>query len=117
LVVEDEALIALHLREMLGDFGFDDVCCVGDLDTAGRYLDARLPDLAILDINLGRTVVYPFAAALRSRGVPIILATARTTADLPLEWRSAPLVPKPIDPILLLETISGLGLLAPEKSA
>ena len=95
LVVEDEALIAFALEDMLAELG----CAVvgpalrvadGEALAAGAAIDA-----AILDVNLNDSRSYPVAEHLARRGIPFLFATG---FDQPgLEWHGvgAELVPKP----------------------
>jgi CheY-like chemotaxis protein len=77
LVVEDEAMIAMSIVEMLGSLG----CVVVDVaSNLHRGLaiacNETVPlDAAVLDINLGGEQVYPVAERLRTRGVPFMFST------------------------------------------
>ncbi|HEX2139008.1 MAG TPA: hypothetical protein VHG33_04780, partial [Woeseiaceae bacterium] len=66
---------------------------IGDLedglDTAMR-IDL---DLALLDVNVGGRPVYPVAAALRDRGVPVVFMSGDQSVDEP--WQHHPIVRKP----------------------
>jgi two-component system, OmpR family, phosphate regulon response regulator PhoB len=81
LLVEDEAgiaeLIALNLRHA----GFD-VLVASDADAAQAALDNVLPDLALLDWMLpghsGLHLARRWRADARTRGMPIIMLTARS---------------------------------------
>lgn len=95
LVVEDEALVALNLEDMLNDLGCS---VVGPAMRIAKALDmAALPglDVAILDVNLAGTPVYPVAEALRTRGVPLVFATGYGRSGLPAEWHAFPILQKP----------------------
>lgn len=76
-VVEDEALVAMLLEQMLEELG----CVIVNLSgTVAQALDqvekvAPKVDLAILDVNLGGERVYPVADALAARDVPFLFAT------------------------------------------
>jgi CheY-like chemotaxis protein len=77
LVVEDEAMIALTLVDMLDSLG----CVVVDVASnlhrglAIACNETLLLDAAVLDINLGGEQVYPVAERLRTRGVPFMFST------------------------------------------
>ncbi|HKR16209.1 response regulator [Rhizorhapis sp.] len=76
-VVEDEALVAMLLEQMLEDLGCEVVSLAG---TVGQALDqvervAQKVDAAILDVNLGGERVYPVAEALAAHDVPFLFAT------------------------------------------
>ncbi len=75
LVVEDEAIVAMMLEEMLRDLGCD---VIGPAMTVSEALAAvaeNALDLAILDVNVSREPVYPVAELLRSRNIPVIFST------------------------------------------
>ncbi len=94
-VVEDEALVALNLEDMLGDLGCS---IVGPAMRIGKALDmAGTPglDVAILDVNVAGAPVYPVAEALRARGIPLVFATGYGRSGLPEEWHVFPILQKP----------------------
>lgn len=97
LVVEDEAMIALMIEDMLDAFG----CVVVDVaGTLAKGLaiadDEQLAlDGAILDINLGGEQVYPVAERLRRRGVPFIFCTGYGRAGLAPGFTHVPTLAKP----------------------
>jgi CheY-like chemotaxis protein len=82
LLVEDEALIALMLEEMLGELGVEVVASVGNLPDALDAAAAVVCDAAVLDVNLGGTPVFPAAERLGRRGIPIVFATGYGRAAL-----------------------------------
>jgi CheY-like chemotaxis protein len=94
LVVEDEALIAIMLAEMLGDLGarvIGPACTVA----AGLSLaEAEVLDAAVLDINVGGERVDVIAELLVKRGVPIVFATGYATAP-PNGGRASHIISKP----------------------
>ncbi len=97
LVVEDEAMIALMIEDMLDMFG----CVVVDVaGTLARGLaivsnEHLAIDGAILDINLGGEQVYPVAERLRKRGVPFIFCTGYGRAGLAPSFAQVPTLAKP----------------------
>jgi two-component SAPR family response regulator len=96
LVVEDEAIVALDIENMLEEIGCKVVASVPRLVKA-LYLASSLDiDLAVLDINLAGEVVYPLAFRLAERGIPFVFSTGYSTTTLPSELRDRPLVKKPV---------------------
>jgi len=75
LVVEDEAMIAMLVEDMVLDFGSEVVGPAARMEEALRLASHANLDAAILDVNVGGAVVFPVADVLRGRGVPIIFAT------------------------------------------
>ena len=55
LIVEDEAMIAMLLQDMLEEFGCVVAATAGALDEAVQTAEDGEFDLAILDVNLGGT--------------------------------------------------------------
>ena len=108
LVVEDEFLIAQDVEDKLYNLGFSTVYLAHNVERGRECLRSNPIGLAILDVNLGRELVFPLAADLRERQVPIIFCTARTYSDLPGEWAVHPIVPKPIDETLMIRAIRSL---------
>ena len=77
LVIEDEALVASMIEDMLESFGSVVVEVAGNL-SRGLALardDALAIDAAVLDVNLGGETVFPLAETLAARGVPFIFST------------------------------------------
>ena len=82
LVVEDEFLIAMELRAMLEDGGFEVVGPVSTVAAALRRLADERPDAAVLDVNLRSERVTAVAIAPAAAHVPFVLASAYAPADL-----------------------------------
>jgi CheY-like chemotaxis protein len=94
LIVEDEALIAFLLEEMIQDLGYQVAGIANSVDAAM----AAAPDgydLAILDVQLAGKHVYPFAETLKARGIPFAFATGNGGSDIPQAHRGAILLHKP----------------------
>lgn len=96
LIVEDEAMIALLLQDMLEEMG-----CVVESTAAviGEALAAAEaepgPDLAILDVNLAGTETYPVADILRRRGIPYVFSTGYGASTLHPDHQGRPTLQKP----------------------
>jgi CheY-like chemotaxis protein len=84
LVVEDEALIAMMLEDILVDLGHEVVEVASSIHAALAALETtHAPlDAAILDANLGGASAAPVADALRAHGVPFILASGYEGSEL-----------------------------------
>ena len=95
LVVEDEAMIAMLVEEMVLDFGSEVVGPAAKMEEALRLASDASLDAAILDVNVGGAVVYPVADLLRARGVPIIFATGYGAGELPSRFRKDAALSKP----------------------
>jgi len=108
LVVEDAALVAADLARELRDEGAVVLGPAATIDEAFAELDARAPDLALLDIDLGGTPVFPLADALTARGIPYLFATGLAAETLPDRFRDVPCFTKPVR---LQAIIAALGVL------
>lgn len=97
LVVDDEALIAMMLSELLAEYGHE---TVGPAHSEGQALAlvASTPiDAAILDVTLGDHDCFKVAEALGKRGIPFAFATGHGTQAMPDAFRERMTVSKPFD--------------------
>ncbi|MFN4272445.1 MAG: response regulator [Aliihoeflea sp.] len=95
-VVEDEALVALNLEDMLADLGCRVIGPAMRLGRAIEFLEtAPTPDIAILDVNLAGEPVFELAERVASRGILIVFATGYGRAGLPESWHCWPILQKP----------------------
>jgi two-component system, response regulator PdtaR len=108
LVVEDEFLIALDLELLLRRHGWRVLGPAATVAAALRLLRGAMPDVALLDVNLGGELVTPVAAELRARGVPFVLASAYDRLGLLRDavLAAAPNVGKPTDERRLLAALA-----------
>jgi len=98
LVVEDEALIALLVQEVVEEAGHACVGPVGSVGEACALIDSCHVDAALLDIWLKNDeFVYPAAHKLANRGVPFAFVTARVADGIDPAFAGRPLIPKPMD--------------------
>ena len=105
LVVEDEAMIAMLVEDMVLDFGSEVVGPTAKMGEALRLASDASLDAAILDVNVGGAVVYPVADLLRARDVPIIFATGYGAGELPSRFRNDPALSKPFSYEALAEAL------------
>jgi PAS domain S-box-containing protein len=97
MLVEDEMLVAMMMKDMLTDLGFS---VVGPFSRVAEALPAaRGEDLeaAVLDINLNGELVYPVAQALVERGVPIVFVTGYGAESIDKNFSQIPVLQKPIE--------------------
>ena len=94
LVVEDEALVALMIEDMLTDLGCEIAGSASTVAAALELAEHLMVDVGLLDLNLGGELSYPVATAFARRGVPIIFATAYATCRLGDDW-DRPVLQKP----------------------
>src|SRR4028118_1708306 len=89
LVVEDEAMIAMLVEDMVLDFGSEVVGPVANLNDAISLARSAELDAAILDINVGGSVIFPVADILNERGIPLIFATGYGSNGLPPRFQDS----------------------------
>jgi len=97
LVVDDEALIAMMLSDLITEYGHE---TVGPAHSEGQALDlvATTPiDAAILDVTLGDHDCFAVAEALGKRGIPFAFATGHGAQAMPDAFRERITVSKPFD--------------------
>ena len=110
LVVEDEALIAMDLQALLEDAGYRVLGPANSSAAALALIDDDEPDVALLDVNLGRSDAFGVANILTERKTQVIFLTGHTAHKLPPAHRHLPLVSKPYLPQVLLQAVaSALG--------
>lgn len=95
-IVEDEALVMMNLESMLEDLG----CVVAGQAMRPSQLASSIErgvdaDVAILDVNLGGSLVFDHARVLAARGLPLVFATGYGRHGLPAEWQDRPIIQKP----------------------
>ena len=75
LVVEDEALIAVMVEDMLAELGSEVVGPAATIEQALVLARSGALDGAVLDVNVRGERIDPVADALAARGVPMLFAT------------------------------------------
>jgi CheY-like chemotaxis protein len=95
LIVEDEAIIAMLLEDMLDDLGCKVVAVASDLSAAMKSIGSSEFDLAILDVNLRGQPSFPAARALMDRAVRFVFSTGYGGLGIPHEYDAVPKLQKP----------------------
>lgn len=78
MVVEDEAVVALNLREQLGRLGYQVVAVTATGEHTLRLLDETQPDVVLMDINIQGAIdgIETAARIPKARFIPVIYLTA-----------------------------------------
>ena len=107
LILEDEPMTALDLEMRLGDAGYNIMGPAMTIAGAEREIGHALPDIALLDSNLGGRKSYGLAERLIKAGVPVVFCTGyEELEDLPERLQNCPVVSKPFKDSVLMESIS-----------
>jgi CheY-like chemotaxis protein len=106
LLVEDEAMIAMLVEDMLEDLGHDLAAVATRLEEALALSRSEAFDLAILDLNLGGVLTYPVADVLAERGVPFIFATGYGSGGLKEAYAARSTLQKPFNTDALGQAIN-----------
>lgn len=97
VVVEDEMMVSLLLEDMLETLGCHAVIHAASVSSALDEIAKAMPDVAVLDVNLGNEMVYPVAEKLNVAGVPFVFTTGYGRGAIKLEWAARPCVQKPFN--------------------
>lgn len=96
LLVEDEALIALHMEELVSDLGHQVAATAMRLAEALEMAAHCELDFAILDVNLAGATSFPVADVLSRRGVPYLFATGYGSAGIGPPYDAQLILHKPV---------------------
>jgi len=109
LVVEDEYMIADALVRELRGVGARVVGPAASLPQAMTLIaDLPSPDVAILDINLRETLVYPLIDRLLAADVRVLITSGYDEAMIPERYRALPRCEKPASTECLREAAERL---------
>jgi CheY-like chemotaxis protein len=97
LIIEDEALIAMLIEDLLVELGGSAIKTATASDEAANCIASLAFDIAILDVNLRGQVTYPLADMLREKGIPFVFATGYGADGIPERFGSVPILQKPFD--------------------
>jgi len=106
LLVEDEAMVAMLMEDLLSDLDCEVTATAARVDDALKAAKSGSFDFAILDVNLNGNPSYPVADILRQRNIPIIFATGYGTKSLDALYADTPTLQKPFRPADLEAAVS-----------
>jgi PAS domain S-box-containing protein len=96
LLVEDEILVAMMMKDILSDLGF---AVIGPFSRLPEAMVAAVHeeiDAGIIDVNLGGEFVYPVADVLAARKIPFVFVTGYGVESIDGRFGSVPIVKKPV---------------------
>ncbi len=95
LLVEDEAMVAMLLEDLLAEMGCTVVAVASRIEAAMEAARTLDYDLAILDVNLDGRETYPVADAIIARNLPSVFVTGYGPLGLIETYRHLPVLTKP----------------------
>ena len=106
LVAEDDAILALDVRQILRDAGAEIIGPTATLKQTLFMISAFPVSAALLDVNLRDGEVFPAARALEELGAGIVFYTGYADVDsLRRAWPGAKVLTKPAPPRLLISAM------------
>ena len=109
LVVEDMAVLAWRVRDVLAQAGAEVVGPAANVPGALALLDSCAVDAAVLDMNLDGQPADPIADVLAARGVPFLFLTGYGSGSAEGRHAARPTLGKPLKPPALIRTLVELG--------
>jgi PAS domain S-box-containing protein len=116
LLVEDEALVAMMLRDVLTELGFEVIGPFGRLADAMVVAIHETIDAGMIDVNLGGELVYPIADVLLARRIPFIFVTGYGVDGMERRFRHVPVYKKPVQRHALQQIFVSAGTRRPSGS-
>jgi CheY-like chemotaxis protein len=110
LVVEDIAVLAWRMRDVLEQAGAEVVGPAPDVPRALALLDAHEVDAAVLDLNLDGKPADPVADVLAARDVPFLFVTGYGSGSAEGRHAGRPTLGKPVKPPALVQALAAFGV-------
>lgn len=107
-IVEDDALIAMLLEDMISELGYENAGIAGGVEAALVMAEKGGFDAAILDVSLGRQKSFPVADRLQEMGKPFAFATGHGAEDIDPRFSSHPTLQKPFQIAQLEAVLAGM---------
>ena len=109
LVVEDIAVLAWRMREVLEQAGAEVVGPAPDVPRALALLEEHEVNAAVLDMNLDGEPADPVADVLAARDVPFLFVTGYGSGSAEGRHAGRPTLGKPLKPPALIQALAELG--------
>jgi len=96
LLVEDEILVAMMMKDILTELGFS---VIGPFSRLPEAMVAAVHEdinAGIIDVNLGGEFVYPVADVLAARQIPFVFITGYGVESIDGRFAHVPIVKKPV---------------------
>ncbi|TNY34336.1 response regulator [Pelagovum pacificum] len=110
MICEDEAIVALDLKMLVEEVGYDVLGPFPSVASANRSCDEPGLRVAILDVRLRDGEVFPLADKLRDRGVGLIFHSGHAlSGEISDRFPDAQFCPKPLSTSRLTESLHSLA--------
>ena len=109
LVVEDVAVLAWLVCDVLIEAGAEVVGPVPDVSGAVTLLQNQRVDAAVLDVNLDGETADPIADILATQGVPFLFLTGHAPGDIAGRHAARPVLSKPVRATTLVRALAELA--------
>jgi DNA-binding response OmpR family regulator len=116
LVVEDEPIIALDIRQQLDDAGFEVLGPATSVANALQLIAEPGCDVAVLNVNLGNETSEPIAQKLQASGKPFVVLSGYPTDNLAPSLKGATFLAKPVLMAELVAAVRRCMKFAPRSS-
>jgi PAS domain S-box-containing protein len=97
LLVEDEIIVGMMMREFLTEIGFHVVGPFGKVSEATEVISREQLRAAVLDVNLKGEMIYGLAEKLSGQGVPLVFVTGYAPETIDARFANVPVLQKPVD--------------------
>jgi CheY-like chemotaxis protein len=97
LLVEDETLVGMMMKDTLTELGFHVIGPIGKVDDAIAELKGEPFHAAVLDVNLRGEMIYSLADEIAGRGVPFVFVTGYGSEAIDTRFADIPVLQKPVD--------------------
>jgi PAS domain S-box-containing protein len=104
LLAEDEALVAIDIKDMLVELGFEVIGPYSNVAQALAVVTTYDIDAAILDVNLGGELIFPVAERLIAKGVPFTFMTGYGAEAIDERFAHCRVLQKPVQRQMLRNT-------------
>jgi DNA-binding response OmpR family regulator len=105
LVVEDDALIACDLHQILESSGYRVIGPARSAEAALGLIERDIPDLALLDADLGKATSFALADTLLRHNARLIFVTGHSPRWFSHAHRNRRVLEKPFLPEALLAAV------------
>jgi two-component SAPR family response regulator len=105
LIIEDDFLVAEDMKHVVEEAHCLVIGPVRNEKEALDMIENEIPDIAVVDLNLGDGMSTSVPRLLRLHNIPFCFATGYDQAAVPAEFRDVPYLRKPVEKDDLLKVL------------